>query len=144
MEEVPDDVSEPFAIPGWLWWAASVVLLACAVPIVKWLRRRRRLVLARSGDVSAAWAEITDRLRDLDREVDRGMTPTEIAEANLPELVPLAAAHSRAEWGASTPDERETRRAMQSFDAAEDTLARSVPRVRKLAAAWRPKSLKRP
>ncbi len=143
-EGIDETVDEPLTVPSWVWAMVALVLVACAIPTAKWVRRRRRLAKARSGDVSAAWAEITDRLRDLDRQIDQGMTPKEIAEVNLPELAPLAAAHSKAEWGSAKPTEREARRAMKSFDAAEDTLARTIPGVRKVLAAWRPRSLRRP
>jgi hypothetical protein len=136
-----DAATTPFELPTEAWWALVALVAVAAIPIAKWVRRRRRLARARHGDISAAWAEITDRLRDLDRPVTEAMTPDEIAAVTVPELVPLASAHGHAAWGPGRPGAAESERAISSFERTEAALKRSTPLARRLLAAWRPRSL---
>jgi hypothetical protein len=142
-DEVGDlpEGAAPFELPTEAWWALGALAAVAAIPIAKWVRRRRRLARARHGDISAAWAEITDRLRDLDRPVTEAMTPDEIAAVTVPELVPLASAHGHAAWGPDRPGATESERAISSFERTEAALKRSTPLARRLLAAWRPRSL---
>lgn len=138
-----ESTGTPFSIPDEVWWGLLALLGLAAIPIAKWIRRWRRLSRARHGDISAAWAEITDRLRDLDRPVTAAMTPNEIARATVPELAPLAAFHGQASWGGTPPDAGTSEQAIASFERTEQALRRSTPFVRRLMAAWRPRSLVR-
>jgi transglutaminase-like putative cysteine protease len=79
-----------------------VVLLAGALPIVKWERRRRRLRRLDDGDVAAAWQEIVDRLSDLGDAPRRSATPAEIAGGTTPSLLPLADVYAEATYGPPT------------------------------------------
>lgn len=128
-------------IPGRVWWWLAIGLAIAAIPVTKLVRRRRRLAKARDGDVSSAWAEITDQLRDLDRRVTASMTPDEIATATGPELAPLAAAHARAVWGSTPPGPAERERALESYEATASSLRRATPPSKRAKAVWNPKSL---
>jgi len=83
------------------WWLALplIALLAGVVPLLKSLRRRRRLRRLREGDVTAAWEEIVDRLEDLGSPVPAYQTPLEFADATDRVLVPLARSYSAAIYG---------------------------------------------
>ena len=85
---------------SWIWVAIPVLaLLAGCVPLLKALRRRRRLGRLRQGDITAAWDEIVDRLADLGSPVPSHQTPLEFATATDRSLVPLATSYSAAIYG---------------------------------------------
>ncbi len=142
--EADADSGTPFAVPARVWWLVALAGVFVAIPLAKWVRRHRRLARARDGDVTAAWEEIVDRLRDLDRPISTAMTPDEIVAATGPELAPLAAAHARSTWGDRPPGPAETERALTALGSTEMQLRRTTPRMRRVMAAWRPRSLRRP
>ena len=140
---LPDGAAPAGAGAGALWWAVAAAGAVGAVPAAKWLRSRRRLALAGAGDVSAAWAEIIDRLRDLDHPIDPSMTPAEIAASVGPELGPLADAHGRARWSGRRLDAGNTGEALASFTATDTVLRERSDLGRRLLALWSPRSLRR-
>jgi transglutaminase-like putative cysteine protease len=83
----------------WLLALTALVPLAAAIPIVKRVRRRRRLVRLRNGDITAAWDEIVDRLTDLGMHVPASLTPVELARTTDKALLPLAYSYSATVYG---------------------------------------------
>ncbi len=82
------------------WLAIPVLaLLIGLIPILKVLRRRRRIKRLHEGDVTAAWEEIVDRLTDLRTPVPAHQTPLEFARATAGDLVPLASSYSATVYG---------------------------------------------
>ncbi|HEX6947214.1 MAG TPA: DUF3488 and transglutaminase-like domain-containing protein [Acidimicrobiia bacterium] len=83
------------------WWMAIPILgiLIGAVPLAKKVRRNRRLARARSGDITALWDEIVDRLADLGEPVVETMTPIEWAHEKGSALMPLARGYAGAIYG---------------------------------------------
>ena len=93
------------------WWLIGVVaaaLIAAAIPVAKWVRRRRRLARVRKGDITAAWDEIVDRLTDLGVEVSPSLTPLELARATDSALMPLAVSYASTIYGGRTGQAEET------------------------------------
>jgi|FLYL01.1.fsa_nt_gi hypothetical protein len=122
--------------------AAWVVILLLAglgsLPAVKAWRRWARLRRLRRGDISAAWAEIVDRLGDLGEPLHAHLTPLELARHVDPEMVPLAARYSAAVYGdRAEPD------GVGVFTRAEGVLARRYSRTARLAAWFSLRSLRR-
>ena len=96
---------------GVRWWLIVVVAalpLAGVVPMVKRLRRRRRLALVRAGDITAAWDEIVDRLTDLGEEIPGSLTPIELARTTDHALLPLAISYSATVYGGRLGQARES------------------------------------
>ncbi|MGH8913576.1 MAG: DUF3488 and transglutaminase-like domain-containing protein [Acidimicrobiia bacterium] len=84
----------------WAWLVVpAALLLAGLIPMLKALRRKRRLKRLRNGDITAAWDEIVDRLTDLGSPVPAHQTPLEFARATDRSLVPLASSYSAAVYG---------------------------------------------
>ncbi|MGH3650399.1 MAG: DUF4129 domain-containing protein, partial [Acidimicrobiia bacterium] len=77
-------------------------------PLVKRVRRRRRVALVRDGDITAAWDEIVDRLTDLGVPLPESLTPLELARATNHALMPLAMSYSSTVYGGRTGQARET------------------------------------
>lgn len=128
-------------LPAWVWILVAAVAAVAAVPAYKLVRRRRRLRRLADGDVTAAWEEIVDRLRDLGAEVRPDRTPLEMADAHEPALRPLAEAYSAAAYGppgSTIADPRPV------FDRAEAALADRYERSRRLYGWFRPTSLRHP
>jgi transglutaminase-like putative cysteine protease len=99
---VEDPGFDPVVVGGPRWWILIIPALALifsAIPILKRLRRRRRLARLREGDITAAWDEIVDRLDDLGEPLDPSHTPVEAARATDPALLPLANGYSAAVYG---------------------------------------------
>jgi hypothetical protein len=95
---------EPTA-QGPRWWILiipALVLLAGVIPLLKTLRRRRRLKTIRNGDITAAWEEIVDQLTDLGETVPGHMTPLEFATETDPALLSLAVNYSASIYGGRT------------------------------------------
>ncbi len=89
------------AVPAWLIAARRPPwrLAFGLIPAVKWARRRHRLRALSTGDVSAAWREIVDRLSDLGEEPSPAATPVEVAGATDPAMLPLARAYGESIYG---------------------------------------------
>lgn len=108
-ELTPEPLQEPTETsPWWLVPLVAVLALGMAIPVVKMLRRRRRLARVRSGDITAAWDEIVDRLTDLGVDVEKSMTPVEVARSTNHSLLPLAHSYSATVYGGRTGQATET------------------------------------
>ena len=113
-DEIPeliDDAPQNLSGAGPRWWLVGVLavaLLAGAIPIYKRVRRRRRLERVRSGDVTAAWDEIVDRLADLGEPVSDTMTPLEVARSRDIALLPLAVSYGASIYGGREGTARES------------------------------------
>lgn len=133
--------SSPFDLPAWLRTLAVValvtVLIAGGIPLVKWLRRRRLRARLASGDVTAAWEDIVDRLADLREPVDPSATPREAARAVDDTLVPLADTYDRAVYGVGSTDTI-VREATDARIRAEQHLATRYSVLHRLRALYRP------
>jgi transglutaminase-like putative cysteine protease len=92
------------------------VMVAPAIPpgLRAW-RRKRRIDRMRTGDISAAWAEIVDELADLGRPVSVSATPREAAEGVTEVMAPLAAAYEAQIYGRIELSEARIREARASF-----------------------------
>jgi hypothetical protein len=112
-------------------------LLPAAKRLRRW-RRRRRLA---SGDITAAWREIVDRLADLGEDLGRATTPLEFATAIDPTLQSLAGVYTEATYGPETPGNARVLVAERSLETAEEGLARRYTRGRRMLAAYRLESL---
>ena len=103
-----DDTTSGIALPSWLPFTTGVgvllALLLAAIPGVKWFRRRRLARRLASGDITAAWEDIVDRLTDLREPVDPAATPREVALAIDTAFVPLADTYDRALYGEDASD----------------------------------------
>jgi hypothetical protein len=87
-------------IASWWWWIVPVlVLLAAAIPMLKGVRRRRRIRRIKEGDITALWDEMVDRLADLGQPIAEHQTPLEFANARDRVLVPIAKSYSAAVYG---------------------------------------------
>jgi transglutaminase-like putative cysteine protease len=114
------------SIPGWLPELIGTLVVGAtllgAIPMLKRTRRRKRLARAREGDISGMWAEIVDRLTDVDESPLPTQTPHEFA-ADRPKLRPLAAAYSRHTYGPQgSPSKQAMRSAVDSFEATRTEL----------------------
>lgn len=127
------------AVPTWAWWGSGVVLLAAAIPAYKAIRRRRRLARIRTGDVTAAWEEIIDRLRDLGERLDPSQTPLEIAGSTHADLVPLATMYTAVAYGGTPRGDGRT-----AFETAEARIERRYQRAHRIAGWMAPASLPLP
>lgn len=130
-------------IPRWAYVGGIVAAVAFGLlPAVKWARSRRRARRLMRGDISAAWAEIVDRLTDLGAPPLATRTPAETAAATDPVMRPLAEVYAEFTYGpeASLP---EGRIALASRSLAE-TEARLIGRYswgRRALARYRVASL---
>jgi hypothetical protein len=93
------------------WWLIAIIavlpLLGLA-PVVKRIRRRRRLTQIRQGDITPAWDEIVDRLTDLGMDISPSLTPVELARATDHALLPLAHSYSSTVYGGRIGQARES------------------------------------
>jgi hypothetical protein len=102
-----------------------VVLAALvgAIPLVKWVRRRRRLKRMKEGDITGVWDEIVDRLTDYGRPPTPDQTHTEVASSVHRSLVPLARNVAEAVYGPDRPLPRaKVDQAADSFGQTESYL----------------------
>jgi transglutaminase-like putative cysteine protease len=125
----------------WLWAALGLVVIG-AIPGAKWWRRRRRMQRLRDGDVTAAWDEIVDQLRDLGVGLRLDLTPLELAAAHDPAIVPLAELYTAAVYGPG--EEPSTVGAAAAFQRAEARLRARYQRLDLVYAQLRPTSLRPP
>lgn len=110
LEDLAAEALDGSGDEGPRWWLiglAAVVPLATVVPVLKRVRRRRRLALIRSGDITAAWDEIVDRLTDLGVDVSPSFTPLELAQSTDHVLLPLALSYSSTIYGGRSGQARE-------------------------------------
>ena len=113
------------SITAWLTSLAVVTALVVSIPSLKAVRRRRRLTRLRQGDVSAAWLEITDRLKDLGHHIDPSRTPHETAISIDRGLLPLAFRLSADVYGDRIAEDREA-----VFHQAEARIKRDLSKWR--------------
>jgi hypothetical protein len=127
-----------FGLPVWAWWMVALMALSSSVPGFKLVRRRRRLSRIRTGDVTAAWEEIIDRLRDLGERIEPSQTPLEIAASTHVDLLPLATMYTAATYGGSPRGDGRI-----AFDAAESRIEHRYQRSHRALAWMMPASLRR-
>ncbi len=121
---------------GWLIVFPLLALALGVIPVIKAVRRRRRLTRLREGDVTAAWDEIVDRLTDLGQPIPAFRTPLEFAESTDPTLVPLAHNYSAAVYGGRSGMGIES-----DIVVVEDWLRRRYEGGQRARAAFNPRSL---
>jgi hypothetical protein len=125
-------------VAGWIAPPLGLLGILSLLPAIKLVRRRRRIRRLREGDITAAWAEITDRLRDLGHRIPVSETPLEVAAGLGAAMVPLAAKYTRAVYG-----EMPVAGGDEALRAAEADL-RHRYRAGRRALAWlHPRSLGR-
>ena len=124
------------SFPIWIPVVGLAGLLVGAIPVAKSIRRRRRRRRAASGDVTAAWEEIVDRLSDLGSGPTPDRTPLEYAGETSPDLLPLAYAYSAAVYG-----DREAVDSSRHLASAERWLERNFDRSHRARGALNPRSL---
>ncbi len=123
-------------LPAWMALAALAGAVGAIVPAAKALRRRRRHLRAAEGDVTAAWAEIVDRLADLGTPPPPDRTPVEFATDTSPQLLPLARAYSAAVYGNHPAGDSSTH-----LGVAERWVDEEFAYRNRVAAAFNPRSL---
>ncbi len=109
-------------VSPWLIAALAIPAVVLLAPLLKLVRRRRRLRRLRHGDITGAWEELVDRLRDLGFDVRTDLTPVEVAAATDRTIEPLASVHSEALYGARPPSPARVGDGAASFRAAERRL----------------------
>jgi transglutaminase-like putative cysteine protease len=140
---IPIDLAaEDLLSASWWWWAMLVLGVVAAIPAAKWWRRRRRVQRLRTGDVTAAWDEIVDQLRDLGVGLRLDLTPLEFAAAHDPAIVPLAELYTAAVYGPGAP--ADPAGATKAFERAETRLRGRYQRFDLVYARLRPTSLRPP
>ncbi len=140
-----DGSSTVFRLPSWAPFAltamALLVAAALASPIVKWFRRRRLARRLASGDVTAAWEDIVDRLTDLGEPVDPAHTPLEAARAIDSAFVPLADEYGKALYGEGPQTTAVIEKVTSARERAEQHLTTRYSRQERLVATYRPSRL---
>jgi transglutaminase-like putative cysteine protease len=132
------------AVPGWVIPVAlGLAALIGLLPALKWARRKRRLRRLRTGDISAAWEEIVDRLIDLGAGPEPAATPAEFAAATDPAMAPLADAYGRTVYGPTTRELRERLAgvAAGSLAETEDRIVGRFSMGTRISAWYRPGTL---
>jgi hypothetical protein len=117
-----------------------MLLVAVTGPAVKMVRRRRLSARLRDGDITAAWADIVDRLTDLREPVDPAATPIEAARAIDAAFVPLASAYGRALYGDDHSDDLVDDASAARLRATQHLTTR-YSRSERLRALYRPSRL---
>ena len=145
-ELVPPGLLEAEALGGILgqtsfpWtWLLVIPALAFIVGLVPWLkrlRRRRRLARLRTGDITAVWDEIVDRLTDLGQPVPEYETPMEFATRADDSLISLATNYSAAVYG-----NRNGMATEADLEIVEDWLRHRYESTRRVRASLNPRSL---
>lgn len=137
---IEDLVSTPAttggSFPVWIPVVGLVGLLVATIPIAKAIRRRRRRRRAASGDITAAWDEIVDRLSDLGSGPTPDRTPVEFAGETSTDLLPLAHAYSAAVYG-----DRPSVDSSRHLAGAERWLERNFDRPHRARGILNPRSL---
>jgi len=136
------------SLPNWIpivgLIAALLILIAVAIPLVKWIRHRSRMRRLADGDVSAAWEEIVVRLTDLSEEPDPSATPDEVATRVDDAMVPLAAVYTRSVYGSSgTLPEEQVEIARRSMVLTTERLATRYSPMERTRSHYRLGSLRR-
>jgi hypothetical protein len=124
------------AFPVWVLAVPLLILMAFAIPLLKGLRRRRRMATIRTGDITAAWDEIVDQLSDLGEPVPDHNTPVEFALATDRSLVPVARAYGAAIYGGRANEGK-----VDDFLAVEHWIKLRYESGRRMRARFNPSSL---
>lgn len=139
--------SAGIALPDWTPWAiglsALTLFIIAMTPTLKWLKRRRRLAKLRSGDISSAWDDITERLTDLGDPFEQGATPIEAAEGVDVALVPLATTYGQSLYGERESTTLVIDQAVEAHSQAVDHLTTRYSTGERLVAVMRPTRLLR-
>ena len=135
-------------IPGWIpivaIIAALLIVIAIALPLIKWIRHRSRMRRLADGDVSAAWEEIVVRLTDLSEEPDPAATPDEVATRVDEAMVPLAAVYTRSVYGnTATLPENQIEVARRSMELTTERLTTRYSPMERTRSHYRLGSLRR-
>ena len=155
-EFLPEDILDPnapFVAAGdaaigtglpWRLIVLSIVgVVVGAVPAIKWVRRRLRLRRLKTGDISAAWDEVVDRLTDLRYDVSEWKTPAELAVTTEPSLTALAAVYGETIYGPPRElRQRQIEIGTASFSSAESVLRHRHSRWQLIRSWLTPSSLR--
>jgi len=140
-----DSESTGVSLPPLVSWIPVIIIGGLAlvlIPLFKARRRKLRLTRLRTGDVSAAWKEITQQLSDLGATPDPSKTAAEIAAEIDTAMEPLAGVYAEAVYGptATLPPQR-IEIAEQSFVDTERALEGRYSPGQRLLARYRLRSL---
>jgi len=129
-------------LPSWVAFAVAMaiilLLLTAALPMFKWIRRRRRMRRLEQGDVTAAWEDIVTRLGDFGSPPSPANTPLEAAAEVDEAMRPLAMVYTRSLYsdsGSSSASEltvatESLRRTRATLDDRHTLTQRVVARYR--------------
>jgi transglutaminase-like putative cysteine protease len=136
------------SLPSWIpivgSMAALLILIALALPLIKWIRHRSRMRRLAEGDISAAWEEIVVRLTDFSEEPDPSSTPDEVAARVDPAMVPLAAVYTRSVYGGTgTVSDEQVESARRSMELTGDRLTTRYSPMERTRSYYRLGSLRR-
>ena len=121
--------------------ASGVVVLVGAVPLAKWLRRRRRRTSGRpSARVAGGWAEVLAAVVDGGRAVQSGLPRTEQAR-RLGLSVALARAADSLVFAPAEPTATQVSEFWSGVREERRRLTRDLGPVRRLVVPWSPASL---
>jgi hypothetical protein len=114
-----DERTFEFNVPSWVWRSFGWLTLVFALPVLKVIRRRRRLRRAAEGDITAAWTELVSQLKDTGLRLSPTLTADEVVAKSVESLTPLAHAHTASVFSAEGPSNTQLINALESFEAAE-------------------------
>jgi transglutaminase-like putative cysteine protease len=140
-----DGDSTGVSLPPLVSWIPVIIiggLAAVFIPLFKARRRKLRLSRLRTGDIGAAWKEITQRLSDLGATPDPSKTAAEIAAETDASMEPLATVYAESVYGPTAtlaPERIEV--AEQSFADTERALEGRYSPGQRLLARYRLRSL---
>ncbi|MEA3510855.1 MAG: DUF3488 and transglutaminase-like domain-containing protein [Actinomycetota bacterium] len=142
------DATTSSATPGWIpvasFLGALLILIAIALPLIKWIRHRSRMRRLSEGDISAAWEEIVVRLTDLSEEPDTAATPGEVAARVDAAMVPLATVYTRSVYGrADTASTEQIEIARRSMNLTSERLTTRYSSIERTLSMYRLGSLRR-
>jgi transglutaminase-like putative cysteine protease len=131
---------------------AVALVVLCAIPVTKSLRRRRRHATLRAsarGRVDAAWEDAVDALGLLDVPVDPSATPRELARRaasavgseNAPALAGLAELTTESRFGPDEPDDAVQREAAGISQRIRHGITHRVSWKRRMQRAFDPRPL---
>jgi hypothetical protein len=134
------------SVPGWLVWLLPVLIVFAvlfgAIPFFKWIRRQRRMRRLESGDISAAWEDITHRLSDLGEPINPAWTPREVAHDYDSAMVPLAVVYGKSVYGdGAEPSAHDVEAATSSLDHTRTRMTTRYSSGKRLVAWYRPGEL---